>query len=482
MEEPIIKGRNAKIAAILIVLVTTTMGGGFYVNMQSQQSAPLGADLSGKIMPKVEIPSWMGVGLSRLNKTGNAVAIIVAAGYGQSSNGDIPINAGEGLNVLTDIVEEEVNAYCQRMGSKYRFDFVPFPVLATKEAVNTSARVFNELGAKLVVMDTWSVLWNNTLKTIRANDMLYIVGTETSKVTDVLDGFYGIRPEVPEEEFIPKVATAKDIKALIVLQNDFAQYTSIFGPLLEQEFVAISKNFEALGGVINKQIVYPGPQVIYSELEKNEDLTKYLLDADDAVREATAEYGENKVGVLVLGLGETNSMIYQARGMDSLMSVPWFSGEVVRYLYGEPEDNKLGPFVAKVGFYVPVEVVWSPEALEKLNQKVASKIDNPNYHLGPQDPVKYDGCWLMALSVMKADSTDPAKVEEAFRQVASEYTGINGNYALDEKGDKINFKVGVYRVFEAEPGVYKHLQCGIYDVATGSVAFEETKQPLPYLP
>jgi ABC-type branched-subunit amino acid transport system substrate-binding protein len=163
------------------------------------------------------------------------------------------------------------------------------------------------------------------------------------------------------------------------------------------------------------------------------------------------------------------------------MSVPWF-GDTLSYgcpIYaGSPASEQFGPYVEKVGFYIPVESVENKVALEKLSGELAAKMGTQSYPFSPQETSRYDGCWLLALSVIKADSTDPRKVEAALPQVAAEYNGLNGNYALNEKGDKISYSIDIYKVYETEPGKYAHLKCGSYNSLTG-VIFEDTKEPLP---
>jgi hypothetical protein len=381
---------------------------------------------------------------------------------------------------MTDIVQDEVNAYCQKIGSKYRFDFVPFPILGTAEGVNASIQAFNDLGVKMVVQDYWTVMWKDDLKAIRDNGMLYIIGRDTSRITDKLDGIYGIRPEINKGEYYYTVTAAKGIKVLVVLQSDFGQSDSIQIQSLKQHFDQVIKEIEDLGGVVYKKIIYPSSEAVYqdSEIEKNDDLTEYLNQAEIAVREAIQIYGEGKVGVLVIG-PEISPFIYQGRNMSTLMSVPWFCDEIAwgTALYSGSANDHVGPYAKKVGFYLPVESVENPDALNKLGEKLAEKMGIQSYPMAPQEPMRYDGCWLLALSVLKADSTDPKKVEAALPQAAAGYNGINGNYAMNEKGDKISYYVDIYKVYETEPGNYAHLKCGSYNSVTG-VIFEDTKEPL----
>jgi hypothetical protein len=482
--EPILRERRSKVIVVTLVLLATFFGGGLYVDLQSRQPAPLGVDTtSNKLQPIIDAHPWMGVGLSQLNLTTDAVPIVVVSTYSSKSDGSLSIQAGDGLNAMTDIVQDEVNAYCQKIGSKYRFDFVPFPILGTVEGVNASIQVFNDLGVKMVVQDYWTVMWKDDLKTIRDNGMLYIIGRDTSVITDTLNGVYGVRPEIlTKGDYYYAITTAKGVKALVVLQRDFSQLPAVQRQSMQQHTDQSMNDYEALGGVVVKKIIYPPPEMVnfYSDIENNTDFTHYLNEAEAAVKEATVIYGKGKIGVLVIG-AEMSPLIYQSREMPNLMSVPWFGSDLnsgIGVISGSPASEQVGPYAEKVGFYMPVESVENKVALEKLSGELAAKMGMQSYPFSPQETSRYDGCWLLALSVIKADSTDPRKVEAALPQVAAGYNGLNGNYALNEKGDKISYSVDIYKVYETEPGKYAHLKCGSYNSLTG-VIFEDTKQPLP---
>ncbi|HUV55173.1 MAG TPA: hypothetical protein VMW03_08220 [Candidatus Krumholzibacteriaceae bacterium] len=483
MDEPIFKGKRTKVIVISLILVTTFLGGGLYVNLLSTQpQSSLLEDTSNKLQPIIDKYSWIGVGLSQLNMETEDVIIVVVGSYGKSGDGSLSIQAGDGLNTMTDIVQEEVNAYCQRLGSKYRFDFVPFPVLNTEEGVNASIYAFNELGVKMVVQDYWTVMWQDVLKTIRDNDMLYIIGRDTSRITDKLDGIYGIRPEINKGEYYYAITAAKDVKALVVLQWDFSPLSSVQRRSMEQQYAQALEDYEALGGVVYKKIIYPPAEAIncFRDIENNADFSQILVQAETAVNEALTIYGEGGVGVLVIG-DEMSPFIYQSRNMSSLMSIPWF-GDTLAYgcpiRVGSPVSEQFGPYVERAGFYLPVESVEDQEALQSLRAKLADELGTDSYDFAPQETSRYDGCWLLALSVIKADSTDPKKVEAALPLVSAEYNGLNGNYAMDEKGDKISYTVDIYKVYEYETGKYAHFKCCSFNTVTGMI-LNDTNQPIP---
>jgi hypothetical protein len=482
MVEPIIKGTRTKVIAIILVLIATTFGGGLYVNSQLMKHTSIQTtDNSNKLQSLINAYPWIGVGLSQLNQTTEAIPIMVTGMY---SEGEVSLSlqAGDGLNAMTEIVQDEVNAYCQKIGSKYRFDFVPFPILNTPQGVEISNQAFNELGVKMVVQDEWSISYNSTLSSIRNNGMLYLIGRDTSRTTDTLNGVYGIRPGIDRGDYCYAITSAKGVKALVVLERDWSPLQPYQAASMQQLTDKMLLDYEALGGKVYQKIVYTGPEYVnrYQNITDNADFSSYLKKAEAAVKEATAIYGEGKVGILVTG-GELSPMIYQSRDIPGLMNVPWFGTELSEangVILGSPASSQVGPYAEKVGFYIPVESVENKAALEKLKDELTMKTGLKKYWYGVQETTRYDGCWLLALSVIKADSTDAKKVEAVLPQVAAEYNGINGNYAMDEKGDKISYSVDIYKVYQTDTGSYAHFKCAEYSPLTG-VVYKDTKQPLP---
>jgi len=91
--------------------------------------------------------------------------------------------------------------------------------------------------------------------------------------------------------------------------------------------------------------------------------------------------------------------------------------------------------------------------------------DVSTYELGAQQATLYETCWIMALSVIEANSTDPEEVSATFRDVASNY---DGSYELDEVGDRCNYKYGLAKI-SLDKTTYIHELCGLYDVSTGKL-------------
>ena len=60
------------------------------------------------------------------------------------------------------------------------------------------------------------------------------------------------------------------------------------------------------------------------------------------------------------------------------------------------------------------------------------------------EAARYDACWLMALSVLKANSSCPEDVIAVLPSVCESYEGILGNCTLNEYGDRVATDYRIY--------------------------------------
>ena len=81
--------------------------------------------------------------------------------------------------------------------------------------------------------------------------------------------------------------------------------------------------------------------------------------------------------------------------------------------------------------------------------------------------------WLMALSVIEADSCDAFSVKTVLPEVAANYVGVIGPCPLDENGDGQMFDYDVMGWLETEAGVYEFIKFGYYDAVEDDFVWYE---------
>ena len=375
---------------------------------------------------------------------------------------------------LVELAEKDINQYCKDNGYSQRFNFISkeYDDWGTKEDVQGLTDAIAREGFKLVVGYSHKHECSWALESIEEHDLIFISPhSKTSTVTNSSSRFYGVTADTPEIDVMIKAAEAKGIRSLIVIQRDSSS--------MEQSYREAEGLFQSLGGVVFNRIVYPAVGSTSYTLEENADFTLYCVEANEAVKLAGEDYDLHEIGVLFLGYSNVFPILYQSRDLDYLLEVPWFGrGESHRDIESFPWALE---YAHKVGLYQPMEILAPSERVESLgdeyNDQIRARLSGwEDTDFLPEDAELYDSCWLMALSVLEADSAEPSDVSAVFRQVAEGYTGLYGNYAVNEAGDRYRYSVGVFKVEMSANSLgfstYRLEECAIYDA--------ETCQILPY--
>jgi ABC-type branched-subunit amino acid transport system substrate-binding protein len=74
----------------------------------------------------------------------------------------------------------------------------------------------------------------------------------------------------------------------------------------------------------------------------------------------------------------------------------------------------------------------------------------------------YDGLWILSLSAIEAESTEPLEIMKILPDVASKYVGATGRCTLDETGARAGADYGVYMYLDVD-GVVQSKECGRYN-------------------
>ena len=122
---------------------------------------------------------------------------------------------------------------------------------------------------------------------------------------------------------------------------------------------------------------------------------------------------------------------------------------------------------------INVEMVLEPNpTYERLNRQWVNAIRVAG-SLGYYDANIYDGLWVLSLSAIRANSTEPLDIEEVLPAVASEYVGATGRCSLDELGAREGADYNVYAYVEAG-GNIKSLICGSYGWESDAFTWNQT--------
>ncbi len=375
---------------------------------------------------------------------------------------------------IVDLAEKDINQYCEENGYSQRFNFVnrEHSIGGPEETKILTDTIARE-GYKLVVGYSGGIDQKIALEGIEEHDMFFVSPhSKTSTVTNSSNRYFGVSVKIPCIRVTVQTALAHGIRVLVVIQG--SSYRDVLAYREAEELLQSS------GGVVFDRVILPGrarlPGILETEgFTIKDNFTLQCIEVNEAVQLASEEYGLHEVGVLYIGNDNVFPILYQSRNFDSLLEVPWFWDRSALDFRSFPWALE---YAHKVGLYQPMKIVGSHQPVDG---QVAAYYDQIQARLSswedsaysPEDAAWYDSCWLMALSVLEAGSSEPEEVSEVFRHVAEGYTGLLGNYALNEAGDRYRFSVGVFKVEHSKYFLnfptYELEQCAAYDAELGRI-------------
>jgi branched-chain amino acid transport system substrate-binding protein len=222
--------------------------------------------------------------------------------------------------------------------------------------------------------------------------------------------------------------------------------------------VAATQRFEELGGTVLEGIRYvPGAPEFSAEAS---DLASKVQSAVDLYG------GPTQVCVLHIAFEEVTSWFTAASEYEVLSSVKWYGSDGTAGSSAMLEDPGVSAFSVMVDYPSPIFAPTESAKWEMVRQNGVDVLgrDPESYSYGV-----YDVVWAYALSVLKADSSDPEDVKEVLPEVAQSFFGASGWIELDEAGDRLAGDYVIWQVVETSPGEYEWQIVGKFILATDSV-------------
>jgi ABC-type branched-subunit amino acid transport system substrate-binding protein len=362
---------------------------------------------------------------------------------------------------VIELAEEDIATFCEETESPFGFEFVVRNCESQSQVAFDLTKEFHENGTGLIVGHPWSgMMCHSVQEYIAENDMLLLSPSSTSphwRIPD--DNMFRLACDLLQAFIIAEVLHSRDIKAIVIIERD-----DDWGNLVCDE---IEAKFTALGGVVSGRIPYS--PIIGGQVRA--DYSEFLVEAEALLNESIAEYGAEHVAVEFIGFSEAMTVIVQALGYPTLSTVPWYGSGMGNMLEklglpGRTATMQLG-LVGLTAAPSYSREYW--ELDERYENITGLQLDftGSNY---------YDGCWLYALSVIRANSTDVNLVRDALRELAREYISVSGPCELDENDDRLRGHYDLMGYFEVE-GETQYLKCGFYNATTGEITWNEELAP-----
>jgi hypothetical protein len=365
--------------------------------------------------------------------------------------------------LLTSIAHDDINSYCEENGIDFRFSFnLSAPVEMAEQAL-TYTKAFRASGVNMILGYAWSSHlcsgarvygYNKTMVLITpsASSYIYALRNTTLYHMCILD----------TDPLITTLKAMRDrgVKAYLLIENP--GYGGA-GYLINH----VNHKAKPLGFVSNRTVEYTyGSPVDF-----------FMTKADTALGEMIGSFGVNQTAVLWLGFPQPpeppgiggEQFLETAASYANLSMVTWYM-----YDHGMSQGRPmmLGNVDARLKLF-NLEMVLEPNPIyDRLN---GAWVNETNL-LGPMGYYSaniYDGLWVLSLSAIRANSTEPLDIWRVLPSVASEYIGATGRCTLNEFGARMGADYRVYAYFEVD-GKVTSLPCGSYSWESDRFTWDES--------
>lgn len=333
---------------------------------------------------------------------------------------------------LSGIAQEKINAYCDDSGINMRFDFLNSNAESSSRKSYEIVKKFNEDKVNLIVGLGWNSQLNASYDYVIDNNMVVVSPSSTSPVFSLDDSCFRLLPDDKREAAaLADAITNYGVDTVIVLQRNCA-----WGETFSEAFFW---EYKIKGGEIMDWISY--------EPDNNHSIDSAVGKAGSLAQNAIAHKGADKVGVLLIALEEASNLLSAAENM-CLMNISWFCTET-NTLDNNIQENA-GKTASKVGLIGPFNTHIYNEDFQEINRLFLDEFGEPlDFCLANV----YDACWLLALSVIEADSKNPLDVSEIFQSVAYNHYGITGPLDVNSQGDRSWIRYYFYGYYEIDENI-----------------------------
>lgn len=367
------------------------------------------------------------------------------------------------IEVLARLAEERVNVFSYENGSRFRFQFLAkdcdphYSVSGLKATME-----LKDMGIDLIVgheSSLWSV---NSLIYANENDVLLLSPAELKELAvNPGDNLFSAAPMASlQGAAIAETLIDMERNVVVVIQHTDMRTNQIYR--------AFSDAYANNGGTILERLRFYG---YFNH-------TTILSRAEEIVEGAVESYGEDHIAIFVIAYSDVLGMVKDAVDHPILMSLPWFGTDrttgfsskaisAANYL----SDVDVRQLLAQVGLF---SLRLAPTYNEEYRALDEMFFNETGRHLDFSLATKYDCCWLLALSVIEADSPNATDVRSVLPSVASRYFGITGSCALDEDEVRQTCSYDLW----GWCGTGERIKCGYYNSTSGSVEWIQSEFPL----
>jgi ABC-type branched-subunit amino acid transport system substrate-binding protein len=331
-------------------------------------------------------------------------------------------------NFVTELAQEKINSYCNTSNINQRFIFNTTNAAGDPKKAYEITKKYHEKGINLIVGYSWNSHLNASLEYARKNQMVLVSPTSTSPKYAQKDLCYRLLPDDEREAKAVAIMMIKyGIENVIIIQRH-----DTWGKTYADYFML---EYRAEGGKILDQITY--------KIEQTQTIKQAVNRANEAGITTLKRGMSNTTAVFIIALEEAPKILLEAENSSSLMNLTWFCTETNT---ADPNIiNKSGNIASKVTLIGPLNIHIYNEDYQEINKLYTKRFDEP---LDFEIANVYDGCWLLALSVIEAKTSNDQNISTIFKEVAYDHYGITGPLDVNKNGDRSWIRYYFYGYYE----------------------------------
>ncbi len=341
-------------------------------------------------------------------------------------------DVGEEYLAITKLAERDVNEYLQAQGHPWAINLIiedteSQPDVALERTMDLYAQ-----GIRVITGPVGSANVNAIKNYADANGMLVVSCCSSASAVAVPDDNV-YRLATVDTHYIGILAEAARGHGMDTLIHVYR------GDVWGDGFAAsLQDGFSERGGIVSNWIRYNPSTANFTEVARH---------LDGMVQEAMKTNEPDRIGVVLSGYGESIDIIRAAVSYEILDDVTWFGTTSVLGDDRIIDDPIIEAFADSVGLYtITLSIPDSPE----YRQVEAAMIERLGYPPESFLYAAYDTVWVVALTMLDAQSTDVNDMKASIEDAAGEYQGVIGEIRFDDAGDLADANYAVWSVSEGQ--------------------------------
>ena len=352
--------------------------------------------------------------------------------------------------LVQELMAKDYNAYAAKLGYDVEFQYLIDDATGQAAVHLEKVQGFKSMDINVFIGGGWSSMASAALSYCNDNDMLMWSSSSTSPLLAIADdNLYRMCPDdTIQAPAISRMIQSMGVKYVVCIYRGDAWADGIMN-FFEPHFVAN-------GGVILEKIRYAGEAT---------EFANYLQAAEDKLAPAVAQYGVDACGVEIISFSESVTMLTQAEDFPTVYSVKWFGSDgtslTQQFIDDAPTQS------AHVRLYSTLAAPAETDKFTGLYDRYFAQVAQP---FGYYSACSYDIGWVLADSMLSAQSTDALDLIPLQMTVSNNNFGSSGWNKLNAAGDRAGSNYQIWGYGDIGSGL-QNVVYGMYDAIADGVSW-----------